>query len=80
VVCAAFALVNLYQHPQPAGPAKGVVSLEAEKRPHRDENDQQPPVLSDRKPIQNQKSSALAPPMQIHAPAQGFPRASLLLV
>jgi hypothetical protein len=25
--------------PQPAGPAKGVVSLEAEKRPPRDEND-----------------------------------------
>jgi hypothetical protein len=31
------------------------VSLEAGKRPHRCEKDQQQPVFSDRKPIQNQK-------------------------
>jgi hypothetical protein len=41
--------------PQPAGPAKGVVSLEAGKRPHRDEKDQQQLGFSKRKLTQNQK-------------------------
>jgi len=42
--------------PQSAGPAKGVVSLEAGKRPHRGEKDQQQPVFFRQKTYSESKN------------------------
>jgi hypothetical protein len=49
------------------------VSLEAGKRPHRDEKGKQQPALSTENCFTIKKSSAVESPLQNHAPAQRFP-------
>jgi len=75
-LCAAFALVNLYQH-RNRWPLKGRSVSGGRKTASRDQKGQRQLAFSDRKLIQNQESSEVASPLQNHALAQSFLRATL---
>jgi len=58
--------------PQPAGPSRGVMSLEAGKAAARSKPATCPPILSTEHLFEIKKTAAVAPSLQIQLPAQSF--------